>query len=87
MPPGSSLNTFSSSQTYFVVAPFAADVWNATIEFVDYSSFPAGNSNLSIVSSFIASQLNVQFDGTWMVVADWYQDWENNNYDVGQELY
>ena len=71
-PPSSTLDTFSTSSSYSVVAPFAASISTASTGSVRYNTFTTGDTNINTVSSHIRSELGGSFSGTWMIVADWY---------------
>ena len=71
-PPSPTLDTFSPSSSYSVVAPFAASISTAYTGSVRYNTFTTGDTNINTVSSHIRSELGGSFSGTWMIVADWY---------------
>lgn len=68
------MSAFSSTTTYSVVAPFAADVdpsHGGTVSYQEYSS-PTYASLLRQVSTFVRNNQNTYFAGTWMFIAYWY---------------
>ena len=71
-PPSSTLDTFSPFSSYSVVAPFAASISTAYTGSVRYNTFTTGDTNINTVNSYIRSELGGSFNGTWMIVADWY---------------
>ena len=66
-----SLDDFSSSTSYSVVAPFAADIDTSETGSIRYRVYQ-DNIQLDTISSYIRSTLRVSFNGSWMLVADWY---------------
>ena len=72
IPLSSTLDTFSNSSNYSIVAPFAADTSITYRGSVRYNTFTTGDTNINTVSSYIRSQLGGSFSGSWMIVADWY---------------
>ena len=65
-----SLSTFTSANSYSVVAPFAADITTSHRPgYVRYSE--SFNSQLNVVSEHIRSETRKSFYGTWMLVAEW----------------
>ena len=68
-PQYSSLNSFPSSNSYSVVAPFAADIDTSSTGYVRYSE--SFNSQLTVVSELIRSETETSFYGIWMLVAEW----------------
>ena len=71
-PHHSSLDNFSGSSSYSVVAPFAADIDTSSRGSVKYTQFTTSDSSqMSRVSTFIQSQTDNTFNGTTMMVAEW----------------
>ena len=61
---------FSAYSSYPVVAPFAAYTYtNSIAGYVGYND--TLNSQLSVVSEHIRSEMGTSFNGTWMLVAEW----------------
>ena len=71
-PSEASLTRFSSSQPRSIIAPFAADIDTKHNGYVTYSLFAGGSSDIETVSSYIRTELEVSFYGTWMLVAEWH---------------
>ena len=70
----SSLEDFSSTTTYSLVAPFAADIVISLTDsgYIRYRTYQgSGTLQLDIISSYISSTHRESFVGTWMLVADW----------------
>ena len=66
------LDPFSSSTSYSVVAPFAADIETTVTGTVWYShTFFADDFWLGLVNDYITAQTGSFFQGTWMLVAEW----------------
>ena len=71
-PQYSSLDNFSGSSSYSVVAPFAADIDTTRRGSVKYTQFTTSDyTQMSTVSSFIRSETGDSFYGTRMMVAEW----------------
>lgn len=65
--------SFPSGQFTYVVAPFWADNDVRDEGQISYEIHTRGSSQLNRVNAFISSIENVSFNGTWMIVAEWYQ--------------
>lgn len=74
-PSVASLENFSGSTSYSVIAPFAADIVttkNAGV--VRFTQFTNTDSQMNTVSTFIQSQTDSHdFEGSEMMVAEWYR--------------
>ena len=71
-PQYSSLDNFSGSSSYSVVAPFAADMDTTGTGSVKYTQFTTSDSSqMSRVSTFIRFKTGNSFSGTRMMVAEW----------------
>ena len=60
----------------FTVAPFWADNDIREEGEISYEVHSAGSPLISEVNSFIRDHQGVEFSGTWMVIAEWYQVYE-----------
>ena len=54
-----------------VVAPFAIDI-GSYYGSVRYNTFSTYDYQTVTVSNFISLEQGVEFDGTWLLLADWY---------------
>ena len=57
----------------FTVAPFWADNDIREEGEISYEVHSSGSPLISEVNSFIRSRQGVEFAGTWMVIAEWFQ--------------
>ena len=60
----------------YIVAPFWSDIDTRLKGRVHYQSYASGDSvasddRLQIVSQFISSEMGVEFNGSWMLLATW----------------
>ena len=57
---------------YSIVAPFAANTDTTHSGSLRWETFFAHEMQTIFVSAYIRSRLGVSFNGTWMLVVDWY---------------
>ena len=67
-------STFQDIPTdgYSLVAPFYANTDMTTTGTVHYQTFSGDEEQTNMISSFITSTQGASFDGSWMLVADWF---------------
>ncbi len=63
---------FPNSSSYsYIVAPFWADHDPRPAGEIGYQIFSNNSETLSIVNRFIRQESGLDFNGVWMIVADW----------------